>query len=318
MAVSLKSFQGMASRLGRRPQLLALLRKISEFAFAEKAENYNALLNAYMHVKPVLSRERRHEIIEILLLDEQLASKLIYEDALKHCEYSLAGCRLFFPAERAIFKFWDAQDRPGLWLCFGPLQMHLSPQQVFNRICIETGTKPDEMRQKLGQLHQGITADEYNSWADILRANLEKDNLVALPGGEGAWLHPRFALTNLVPETEIFACDFLSAAVLTLEKIWDSAEYPPEVIAQLPDYQTFCETFSRENHPAVAWKDDFSRNEAFETLGHLFWHQWNKDNGQPGVREEEAEDSGAGVGMEAADEEIDPEECENGDNETSD
>lgn len=317
MAVSLKAFQGMASRLGKRPQLLSLLKKISEYASAEKAEYYNALLNAYMHVKPSLDRARRHEIIETLLKDENQAAGLIYKDALRYHESSLAGCRLFFPSGQAVYKFWDTQDRPGLWLCCGAVQLHLSPQQVFNRICIETGIPASEMLHKMELLRGGISSNEYNSWPDNIRLILQLNNMVAVPGGEGAWLHPRLCATVFSPTLEKFSCDFLSAAVLTLEKIWDTAEYPPEGIAQLPEYGTFCGKFNSQSHPAVEWQPDFDRNEAFEMLGHLFWQQWVKDNGQSGEKTADDE-SGTGVGMKTADEEIDPEEGEHGDDETCD
>ena len=316
MAVSLKAFQGMASRLGRRPQLLALLRKIAEYTFADKTENYNALLNAYMHIKPVISRARRHEIIETLLADEKLATRLIYEDAVQFHESSLAGCRLFYPGAHAIFKCWDSQERPGLWLCFGPIQMHLLPQQVFDRICIETQCNPDELFKRMQSLRSGVQIEEFNTWSEPLRLALQQNNMVAIPGGGSAWLHPRIPLEAIKPRCEFCSSDFLSAAMLTIEKIWDAAEYPPEIIGQLPDYDLFAEKYNAANHPAINWQADFSCAEAYEFAAHLFWQQWCKDNGQ-GVTEETG-NSDAGVGMQPADEEIDPEEGEHGDDETCD
>ncbi len=316
MAVSLKAFQGMASRLGRRPQLLALLRKIAEYTFADKSENYNALLNAYMHIKPVISRARRHEIIEALLSDEKRATRLIYEDAVKHHETSLAGCRLFYPPAHAIYKCWDSQEKPGLWLCFGPIQLHLQPQQVFDRICIETHIAPGELLSRLHKLHSGLQIEEFNTWNNQLRLALQQNNMVAIPGGNSIWLHPRIPIAAIKPHCEYYTGNFLNAAMLTIEKIWDAAEYPPEIIGQLPDYALFSENFHAENHPAVTWQADFSCAEAYEFAAHLFWQQWCKDNGQGLI--EETGNSESGVGMETTDEEIDPEEGEHGDDETCD
>ena len=43
LSVSIKAFQAMASKLGRRPMLLALLKKFAEHSYEEETERYNAL-----------------------------------------------------------------------------------------------------------------------------------------------------------------------------------------------------------------------------------------------------------------------------------
>ena len=319
MAASLKAFQGMASRLGKRPQLLALLRKIAEYTFSERDENYNALLNAYLHVKDKATRQERHEIIETLLQNEELAAAMIYGLANKYDEISLAGCRLFFPSEYAIFKFWDAREKPGLWLCFGPMQLHLTPQEVFNRVSIETGLPADQLMLLLKNLRQGLAPDEFMALPEKTVKVLFQNNMVAFPGRKKAWLHPRLPM-HLIDASQAAQprqTDFLSTAALTLEKIWDAAEYLPEHIASLPEFSHFCDFYRPEQHPEVEWHKDFNAEEAWEFLAHLFLQRWQADNGQVDAAAEE-EESGAGVGMETADEEIDPEEGEHGDDETCD
>jgi hypothetical protein len=318
MAVSLKSFQGMASRLGKRPQILALLRKMTEYAFSERNENYNALLNAYTHIKPLISRERRRDIIETLLIDETAATRMIYEDVVAHAETGLAGCRLFFPAEHAIYKLWDSQDRPGLWICFGPFQLHLTPQQVFDRVCLNAHCEPQETLDRLCVLAKGITAEMFAEWPEKLRLTLAHNNMIAM-AEKKIWLHPRIKPATLSPQIERYNCDFLSAAALTIEKIWDNSDYPPEKIAQLPDYDEFCELYKAEAQPSVAWQQNFDCVEAYEFIGDLFWRQWCKDNGQAaGIPEIANETESGSVGMETADEEIHSEEGEHGDDETCD
>jgi len=320
MAVSLKAFQGMASRLGRRPQLLALLRKIAEYTFSERSENYNALLNAYLHVKDKATRQERRDIIETLLQNEELAAAMIYGLANKYDEISLAGCRLFFTPEHAIFKFWDAQEKPGLWLCFGPMQLHLSPQEVFNRVSIETGLSADKLMHLLKRLRHGLAPDEFMALPAQTIKVLQQNNMVAFPGRKKAWLHPRLPmhLIDAAQPVRPRKTDFLSAAALTIEKIWDAAEYLPEHIASLPEFSTFCEFYRPELHPEVEWSQEFNAEEAWEFIAHLFWTRWQTDNGQPGTATEEEEESGTGVGMQTADEEIDPEEGEHGDDEACD
>lgn len=315
MAVSLKSFQGMASRLGKRPQILSLLRKIADCAFSERNENYNALLNAYTHIKPMISRERRRDIIETLLVNEKAAARMIYEDVIEHKEPGLAGCRLFFAAERAIYKLWDAQDRPGLWLCFGPFQMHITPQQVFSRVCLESECEPAQTLDRLNMLTTGIEFEVFSQWPDKLRRALEHNNMVATADNI-VWLHPRVRPELLKPAADLYACDFLSAAALSIEKIWDNSDYPPEKIAQLPEYEEFCEYYTATAHPATMWQSGFNCAEAYEFVGHLFWHQWCRDNGQAPLPESDNE-SGS-VGMETADEEVYSEEGEHGDDEACD
>ena len=320
MAVSLKTFQGMASRLGRRPQLLALLRKIAEHTFSERSENYNALLNAYLHVKEKATRQERRDIIETLLQNEELAAAMIYGLANKYDEISLAGCRLFFAPEHAIFKFWDALERPGLWLCFGAMQLHLSPQEVFNRVSIETGLPADQLLSLLKSLRHGLAADEFMALPEKTVRILQQNNMVAFPGRKKAWLHPRLPM-HLIDATQTVrprSSDFLTAAALNLEKMWDTAEYLPEHIATLPEFANFCEFYRPEMHPEIEWNNDFSAEEAWEFLAHLFWNRLQTDNGQPGAAAEEQEESGTGVGMQTADEEVDPEEGEHGDDEACD
>ena len=145
LSVSIKAFQGIASKLGKRPMILALLKKFAEHAYEEETERYNALLNAYDEIKKVLTRKERQIIIEALLENEDEAARLIYEMPLKYDCKVLSGCRLFFPREQGVYKFWDAQDRPGLWCCFGAFQLHLSTNQVMNKISISTGIDKEKL-----------------------------------------------------------------------------------------------------------------------------------------------------------------------------
>ncbi|NCB39184.1 MAG: hypothetical protein EOM80_10465 [Erysipelotrichia bacterium] len=317
IGVSIKAVQNMAARLGRRPQTTSLLKKLAEFEYSEKPEFYNALLNAYMHIKPAISRQRRLEIIETLLKDNASACLLIYEDALRLKEKSLAGCRLFFAPMHAVYKFWDAQDKPGLWLCFGPFQLHLTPQQVFSRIALESGTEATDLYQRLSRLREGISAEEFAAWPGELRTRLFQSNMVATPGEKRAWLHPRIPLDKIEAKATISEVDIYTAAALIVEKIWDRSEYLPETIAQLPDFEIFSDSFVPETLPAIRWQSAYSANEAGDFLANAFWEQHRKESGQKNT-EQQDNDSGAGVGVETADEQVDSEEGEHRDDEPCD
>ena len=311
IAISVKAFQGMAGKLGRRPQILSWLRRLALLASEERPELYNALLNAYMHIKPSLNRQQRHELIETLLTDNNTAAELIYQHALTYQEKSLYGCRLFFERTQAIYKFWDAQDRPGLWLCFGPFQLHLTPEQVFSRILASSQISAAELKDCLNSLKSGINKSQFQSWPVKLQESLHRDNIVATPGCS-AFLHPRAQLLDCKTSDSPFQVDLYTATALVLEKIWDNAEYADDALARLPQYRTFKEAFTSAFIPEIEWQADFCSDEAWDFIAGLFWQQKCAEAGQSEAIDEDSTD----VGMQTADEEIDPEEGEHGDEES--
>lgn len=279
LAVSLKAFQGIATKLGKRPMLIALLKKFADHAYDKQSENYNALLNAYDEVKNVLSRSERQFFAETMLRDESEAAKLIYELPLKHGEKVLSGCRLFFPREQGLYKFWDVQDKPGLWACFGAFQLHLTPQQVFSKIVIASNSEANEVLAKLKVLEKGISYEEYNSYPEALKVALQRHLMVAIPGKKSAWLNPRIDVESLTAESSSLALDQLEVSALALEKIWDEAEYMPDVIAKAPDEADFKKVFSSSALPYVIWKDSFNADEALEELKERYTERLALDNG---------------------------------------
>lgn len=279
LSVSLKAFQGIASKLGKRPMILSLLKKFAEHAYDEETEHYNALLNAYDEVKKVLNRSERQLIMETLLVDEAETAKLIYELPLKYGEKVLSGCRLFFPREQGLYKFWDAQDKSGLWECFGPFQLHLTPQQVISKIAISTGVSGKEIIELLTRLSLGIECEEYNKAPEKLRTALQKHVMVAMPGGKSAWLNPRISVSELIPEVKPLDLDLLEASALALEKILDDAEYMPDVIGKMPEEEEFKNAFNREALPYIFWKDCFKTENAIEELKERFIQRLAIDNG---------------------------------------
>lgn len=313
IAVSLKSFSAMAGRLGKRPQILGWLRRLAVLYSEERPELYNALLNAYMHIKPALNRSQRQELIEALLADTEAASELIYQHALSLQEKSLYGCRLFFKGSHALYKCWDAQDKPGLWLCFGPFQLHLTPEQVFYRIAKGCDLNSTDLSERLSALQAGISEKEFQDWPDSLRQQLFNNNLVANPGSS-AILHPRARMLPLVGDFAAIQTDLYTAAALVLEKLWDNADYPDDVLARLPQHGDFIAACNADFMPEIVWEKDFCRDEAWDFIAGLFWQQKCSETGQS----ETAYEDLSGVRMESADEKIDPKKGEHGDEKTDD
>ena len=279
LSVSIRAFQGMASKLGKRPMLLALLKKFAEHSYEAETERYNALLNAYDEIKSCLNRKERQLIIDTLLENEDEAANLIYELPLKYDCKVLSGCRLFFPREQGIYKFWDTQDKPGLWFCFGAFQLHLTPNQILIKISISTQTSPKDIINLLTSLKSGIKYSDYMQLPEVLRHSLQSHVMVARPGEKSAWLNPRINIDGLSGDVEKLQVDQLEASALAIEKIWDEAEYLPDVISKAPTLSQFKEKFNAEALPYVLWNKDFDAEEALKEVVERYIERLAADNG---------------------------------------
>lgn len=279
LSISIKAFHGIASKLGKRPMLLAVLKKFAEHAYEAETERYNALLNAYDEIKNVLSRKERQIIIETLLEDEDKAANLIYTLPLKYDCKVLSGCRLFFPREQGVYKFWDAQDKPGLWMCFGAFQLHLTPMQVLSKISIASQTEPEKILDLLGLLKQGLDYKNYLDFPNNLREILQKHVMVAMPGKKSAWLNPRINIEELNEEVGKLELDQLETSALAIEKIWDEAEYLPDVISKVPEKLEFQKAFNPDSLPYVIWNNNFNIEEAYSELEERYISRLSIDNG---------------------------------------
>ena len=279
LSVSIKAFQGIASKLGRRPMLLSLLKKFAEHAYEEETERYNALLNAYDEIKNNLSRQERQIIIETLLTDEDEAAKLIYEFPLKYNCKVLSGCRLFFPREQGLYKFWDAQDKPGLWMCFGAFQLHLTPMQVLSKIAIASKVEAKEVLHLLKDLKNGMTYEEYSNYPEVLRTTLQKHVMAAMPGKKSVWLNPRINTDELSENIEPIEADMLETSALAIETLWDEAEYLPDIISKAPEKEAFEKAFREDNLPYVVWNKSFDAEEALKELEERYIERLSADNG---------------------------------------
>ena len=279
LSVSIKAFQGMASKLGKRPMLLALLKKFAEHAYEAETERYNALLNAYDEIKSYLNRKERQLIIDTLLENEDEAANLIYELPLKYDCKVLSGCRLFFPKEQGIYKFWDAQDKPGLWFCFDAFQLHLTPNQILSKISISTKTAPKEILNLLTSLKSGIKYDEYLKYPENLRKSLQSHVMVALPGKKSAWLNPRINIEDLSDEANKIEVDQLEASALAIERIWDEAEYLPDVVSKAPTLSEFKEKFNEKALPYISWNKEFDAEQALKEVEERYIDRLAADNG---------------------------------------
>lgn len=313
LSISLKTFQVTAGKLGKVSQSLVLLRRLLNHALAEKPELLVGKLNAYMQIKNALSREKREKIIETILNDQNEGSQMIFSEALSQKESALYGCRLFYPPEKAIYKFWDPQEQPGLWICFGPFQLHLGPEMIFWRIVNSRLVTEKELITLFDSLWKGVPIDQYNDWSPELRELLENNNLIALPGSQ-AMLHPRADFDFAKFEKPEMNLDIYHLAALTLERMWDNCEPGKEMISYLPDYEEFKRNFNQESLPGFTWEPSYSPEEAFEFLANVFFEQKQREVGQKASCNE----SVTNVGMDTANQQVDSEKGEHGYDEPED
>lgn len=271
LSVSIRTFQTTAGKLGKVPQCLTLLRRLYKHAVAEKPGFLSGLLSAYMHIQPELSRISRERLVKQLLEDEAAGSQLIYDHVIDLNESCLYGNRLFFRGSFAVYKFLDAQDHPGLWILFGPFQLHLTFRQVYARIISQSGLGEHEVQDYLGKLSNSVPVAEFFQWPERLIKSLRLNNLVAEPGLK-AHLHPRACFQfNYDSCTINDDFDMQTVAALAIEEIWDNLTITNnQIIPVLPDFADFESAFLKitEN-----MSQHFNAEEAYEYICNEFDRQ---------------------------------------------
>ncbi len=295
LGVSIRAFNNTASKLGTPAQCLKMLKKLQNYALAERPEHLSALLSAYMQIKQYLSRSEREDLIKTLLIDENAGAEKIYAAALRFSETTLYGCRLFFPECHAIYKFWDVQHHPGLWLCFGPFQLHLTPEQVLFRALAAKVFSHEEWVRTCTRLEKGMANAEFASLNASLKTVLLNNNMVA-GAGNYFWLHPRAGFNYESMQIVEHTLDLQHFAGLILESFWDSAEAGQETLATLPELEDFKLHFEK----LKSINSGHTCEEAFAFIQEAFNDL----------------DSASGIGVETAYQEIHSEESEHGDDET--
>ncbi len=267
MAVSQKAYQSLCNRFSpKRPHILLFLGQLGRLLSEPPQEKLNAILNAYGHIKKSLDRENRRSLIESLLEENPRAADFLYERILEFKENSRYGCRLFFPAT-GFFKYWDFDENAGLWVCLGPFLALLSPPAARVRLRESTPISDKELDDFLRALKQGISKENYRTFPEKLRLELEKMCAVAQPGLK-AFLHPRFPFPLPdIPLTDEFR---ENAALLALEKVWDNN---PSIVPQLPEYKIWLYEYSSEKLPEARFDASKPPEQIWEIFGEAFLSQ---------------------------------------------
>ncbi len=297
LGVSIRAYNNTANKLVTPAQCLKMLKKLLNYALAERPEHLSALLSAYMQIKRYLTRSEREDLIKTLLADEHAGAEKIYAAALKFSETSLFGCRLFFPAGQAIYKFWDVQHHPGLWLCFGPFQLHLTPEQLLFKALTADGLSHENWSESCSKLKNGMTGAEFAEIDSSVANVLLKNNMVA-GAGNNFWLHPRSNFNYEKMQSIGHEFDLQHFTGLVLESFWDSAEAGFEPLATVPEFDYFKLHFEK----LQPVNSGHTCEESFALLQEKFSNL----------------ESAPSIGVETAYQEIHPEKSEHGNDETED
>ncbi len=218
LAVSLKASSRFARKLGAVPtRTLSLLEDLAGFCAQPRLHVMQSLLQAYLLLKPHLSRSERRGLIDGFLAHDPNALDLFFSLGLVHRVEALYGCRLLFPPAAPI-RFFDQQDRPGIWHCLGPYLLLLRGNLLKRWVCRSTilESKADFW---LTRLQTGIHQREYLELPRDFRERLERLGGIANPGIR-VWTHPY--LLRAWTDREPFESDPVEVAVLlALAEWWD-------------------------------------------------------------------------------------------------
>lgn len=233
-AVSLKLCDSARAKLGAKVSVFSLLELLSATALSDKPNILHGYLSMYDQIKYRLSREQRNEIVEELLADDPLAIETIFRSLIELSDKALAGCRLFYP-DAGFYKIWDYGDFPGLWLCFGPFQLHLDFTIVRDRL----SACSDYSDQSLARLKNGIPISDYLELSQNLRLSLER-NLCVAKAGNTVFLHPRMVFS--LPNNAENKTGFEESSAMMLESLWDAE---PRLIGQVPELSVWLEVLEK-------------------------------------------------------------------------
>ena len=275
LAVSIRATPRLSRRLGAvPPKILGLLEQLAWFAFQPQTERLQALLQAYLHGKSLLDRLQRRTLVEGLTKDDPDALRTIYSLGVQQKIEPLAGCRLFFPP-RGLYKFWNGQEAPGLWICLGPYLFHCRGQRLKNRLTSLFGENPDPW---LSRLQAGVSRETYETLSSGQRAGLENLALIAHAGNH-RFLHPHVS-SALRAESADEPLTPIHAMLWGLEVWWDRN---PELMPRLPLSEEWHDSFLAQTEVATQTFSFTEREEARETIQEAFRVQSESEHWQPAI-----------------------------------
>ncbi|MBF0408614.1 MAG: hypothetical protein HQM10_14790 [Candidatus Riflebacteria bacterium] len=228
LAVSHKKFASGAKKAGSNPQrILGFLDFLANCSETSYSEVYEALLSVYNEVKSYINHNQRRSVIEKIVANDSTVCEDLFSIISDKKIEGLYGCRLFF-RKSPVFKYWDFGSFPGLWLMLGPFLVHVTPENVLQRITDECRIKADELAQILDELKNGLSKSKFAEYPTELQTSLRK-NLLLSETGERYHLNLRFsnylsseATTERNDSSETTFSRNTENILLLIEKCWDS------------------------------------------------------------------------------------------------
>lgn len=289
VGLSIKHSRTAAGKLGRTPHTLSFLGFLARHRNERRRGLNHALLSVYDHLQPHMERPERERLIEAVLSGDSDVDRMLYDLVRSTQKAGLYGCRLFFPP-RALNKFWDYGEQPGLQVMLGPRMVHVPFSVVRKRLESLSGMCDAGLHERLAALKAGVSRKEYDGWPELLRMALEDHLMVAvLP--TAARLHPRVELP--LSETAVEDVEPMHAALLALERLWDA---DPDMIPHLPPADCWREAMTPDRLPWVRPIDPDSIEMAIGMVSEEFADQLDLECGRKtengAMQEESPEEAG--------------------------
>jgi hypothetical protein len=285
IAVSQRRYHAVSSKLGRVPHVLSLLKILARIAGEPQDDRGQALLHAYQAARGDRDRRWARATIESLLAQPEDGAERIFRAALEDGNLAVTTSRLFSPAG-AAFKLWEPCDPPGLWVLFGPMQMHLEPEMVRNRLTRVADACGVDFPALLSELSHGLPAAKWEALPEALQKAGAAHLLVAR-AGTTIWLHPRAMeclLSDMRPtptrreEDPMMARAPERIAGAVLESRWDAF---PDEVGTLAEWDIFREWWISGMHPEpVSCKED-TITAGYAFLVEQFAHRQALEFGSP-------------------------------------
>lgn len=246
LAVSLKASSRFSRKLGATPtRKLSLLEDLSYFYQQPRRDFIQALLQAYLPVKPFLSRPERRTLMEGFLAHDPNTLDSLYSLILRHRVEALYGCRLFFPPATPI-RYYDHQDHPGLWTCLGPYLVHLRGGSL--RAWLGRGLcAGDDLEGWLAMIEKGCHQREYELLPARFRSQAEQIGCVVQPGIR-VFLHPHFRnALQATQDEQPLSTEALS--LLALANWWDLHPQDIPLLPETPEWHSLAVALGKEISP---------------------------------------------------------------------
>lgn len=239
--------------------------------YEKPEENYPAaLLNLYDQIKDQLDRKRKEQIIQSVIEDREAALKMLFEEAIEKEVLGVLNSRIFYTSDKALYKTWQSGAGGSLCLCFGTFQLLLPLSLVLKRVAVLHGLSLSELLKLLQALRGGLPSEALELLSPNLINTLTENLLITKPIYGRLYLNPQIELSSVDNADINVSLSEPEAAVLILERIWDSSDELPEIIGDMPEEEVFCSFCKPAFFPWNDFPEKADSENLYKELSKLF------------------------------------------------